>query len=70
MARAILEFDLPEEENEFKMAQRGRDYFCVIHEALREIRTQRKYQEPSKEALHRLEIIEAILFEAPLEDIE
>ena len=31
MAKAILEFSLPEEQDEFTLAKNGGKYYCILH---------------------------------------
>jgi len=70
MPKVILEFNLPEEEQDLKLAQRGSAYYCVIWEALQEIRNYTKYKEISGETYDALKKIRDILSEAQIEDIE
>ena len=41
--KATLEFDLPEDNDSFKMATRGADYFCVLWDLKELLRQKRKY---------------------------
>jgi len=41
--KATLEFDLPEDNDSFKMATRGGDYFCVLWDLKQLLRQKRKY---------------------------
>jgi len=41
--KATLEFDLPEDNDSFKMATRGGDYFCVLWDLKELLRQKRKY---------------------------
>ena len=41
--KATLEFDLPEEIEEFKMATRGADYFCSLWDLKQLLRERHKY---------------------------
>jgi hypothetical protein len=43
--KAILEFDLPEEQDEFDLATNGRDYLFALMDIQKEIRAIHKYQE-------------------------
>jgi hypothetical protein len=45
MPKAILEFSLPEEKEEFKLAQNGSAYKYVIDELYAHIRALSKYQD-------------------------
>jgi hypothetical protein len=71
MSIAKLEFKLPEEEYEFKLAQRGRDYYCVILEVQRLLRDFRKYDDSDpKKYPEYFESIQRAVNEAQTEDIE
>jgi len=70
MPKVTITFNIPEEENELKLAQRGKDYYCVIHQTLQEIRSYLKYGHQFKTADEALEKIREILYEAQIEDIE
>jgi len=70
MPKVTITFNLPEEENELKLAQRGKDYFCIIFETLQEIRSYLKYGHEFKDADEALEKIRETLSEAQIEDIE
>ena len=41
--KATLEFDLPEDNDSFKTATRGGDYFCVLWDLKELLRQKRKY---------------------------
>ena len=43
MPKATLSFTLPEEQEEFRMAQQGGDYYCVLSSLLEEMRRICKY---------------------------
>jgi hypothetical protein len=68
--KAILEFNLPEEEQGLKLAQRGQEYFCIIFETLQEIRGYLKHGHTFKTADAALEKIRETLLEAHIDDIE
>lgn len=70
MPEYVIKFNLPKEENEFKLAQRGKDYYCIIHEVLQEIRGYLKYGHQFKDADEALEKIRETLLEAQIDDIE
>ena len=55
MAWAILKFKLPEEKNEFLIAQRGIDFYCAILEIHRILRDVEKYGKKPKDALKEIE---------------
>ena len=70
MSEVNIKFKLPEEENEFKLAQRGIDYFCVIQDTLRQIRAYLKHGHSFQSVEEALEEIQTQLYNAPIEDIE
>lgn len=70
MPKAQLTFILPEENNEFNLANRGSEYFCTIFEALNKIREIIKYREISEETENALEEVRDILLKANIDDIE
>jgi hypothetical protein len=39
MPKAILEFQLPEEQSEYELCNKANDYYCVIFSLYRQIRT-------------------------------
>lgn len=47
--KAILEFNLPEESNEFELAQKGIDYSIILSELDNWLRNKLKYEELSEE---------------------
>jgi len=49
--KAILEFNLPDENNEFTLAQRGSEYFCVLHEIMNHLRGHVKYDVSAAETI-------------------
>ena len=65
--KSILEFNLPEDENQFKLAIRGADYFSALWDIKNQIRNHNKYDVPAKEILDR---IEEILYDVYLDEIE
>jgi len=70
MPKIILEFNLPQEEQDLKLAQRGRDYFSIIFTTLQEIRNYLKYGHQFKNVDEALEKIRESLSEADIDDIE
>ena len=44
MPKGVLSFDLPEEEQEFRMAQESAEWRIVLMDILEHIRSQLKYQ--------------------------
>ena len=63
---AKLEFNLPEDEDAFKLAQRGSDYFSVLWEIHNELRNWYKY---GKKPIETLESIQNLVNDAPIDDI-
>jgi hypothetical protein len=61
-----IEFNLPEETDQLKLALRGIDYFCALLDIKNEIRNHHKYDKPAKEVLDR---IEEIVYDTYLDDI-
>jgi hypothetical protein len=49
--KATLKFNLPEEQEEFLMAQQGRDYYLIISDLFSEIRSRLKYDAGEFESL-------------------
>jgi hypothetical protein len=47
MPRATLEFNLPEEQTEFKLATQGSDYFCALGDVANMFRDLLKYKADS-----------------------
>jgi len=70
MPEYVIKFNLPKEEQEFKLAQRGKDYFCVIFETLQEIRSYLKHGHQFNTPEEALEKIRETLYQAQIEDIE
>ena len=70
MPKVTIEFNLPEESQDLKLAQRGKDYFCIIFETLQEIRSYLKHGHQFQNADEALEKIRESLLEAQIEDIE
>ena len=68
--KAKLEFNLPEEKNEFKLACRGSEYFSTIWSTLQKIRGYLKYGHNFKTADEALKDIRENLLEANIDDIE
>jgi hypothetical protein len=65
--KAILEFNLPEDENRFKLTLRGPEYFAALWDIKNQIRNHNKYDVSAKEVLDR---IEEILYDVCLDEIE
>lgn len=59
--RAILSFNLPEEEYEFRQAARASELAAAINDALQHIRARLKYGEVSDEMRQELEAVREIL---------
>ena len=70
MPKVKIEFNLPEEKQDLKLAQRGNHYFSIIFHTLQEIRSYLKYGHKFKTIDEALEKIREILSEAQIEDIE
>jgi hypothetical protein len=70
MAKVTLTYTLPDENNQFKLAQRGSEYYCVIVETLNRIRVCLKHGHNFKSADEALEQIREYLSEASIDDIE
>jgi len=65
--KAILEFNLPDDNNAFLLAQRGTDYFSDLMEISQLLRANRKYDVSDKETL---KYITEVLAESKIYDIE
>jgi hypothetical protein len=65
--KATLEFILPEEENEFKLATKGSDFFCALWDISQEVRNHDKYGASAKDCITR---IREIVYNAGLDEIE
>ena len=70
MSKVIMEFILPDDSNDLKLAQRGNEYFCVIYDTLQEIRRYLKYGHSFQTIDEALETIREKLYEAQIDDIE
>jgi len=64
--KSILEFILPEDNDAFKLAQRGSDYFCTLFEIQQELRNWWKYDHDKEAVLKR---IRELVQDAPMDDI-
>ena len=53
--RGILEFDLPEEEEQFKTACIAMDYYCAVWDIRQAIRAHKKYGVSLQETLEKIE---------------
>ena len=56
MPKANLEFNLPEDEDAFKLAQRGHSYFGDLWDIHQELRNWYKYGQPSEEILKAMKL--------------
>ncbi len=65
--KVTMEFILPEENNEFKLATKGSDFFCALWDIKEQIREHDKYDLPIEECLDR---IREIVYDAHLDEIE
>ena len=68
--QAILKFNLPEEENEFKVATRALDYFGILFDLDQEMRKFLKYGHKFKTVEEVIEYVREIINEVKLDDIE
>ncbi len=68
--QAILKFNLPEEENEFKVATRASDYFCILFDLDQEMRKFLKYGHKFKTVEEVMEYVRNFISEVKLDDIE
>lgn len=59
--RAVLEFDLPEESDNFRLAQMGPDLYKVVFETFQELRTALKHGHAYKTADEALEAVQSNL---------
>jgi hypothetical protein len=55
--KAILEFNLPEDKMDFKLATRGSKYYCMINEFEQYLRKIYKYEEHSDDIFNKIEEI-------------
>ncbi len=67
MAKATLEFNLPDDKSELAMAQRGGDFYCSLREIQNIMREHRKHEKPMKECW---EEIGQIVMDANLDEVE
>lgn len=67
MPKHSIIFNLPEETNELKLAQRGGEYFAALFEIANELRKWRKYDKKPKDTL---EAISELIASVPMDDIE
>ncbi|MFA5163882.1 MAG: hypothetical protein WC441_05195 [Patescibacteria group bacterium] len=71
--KATLEFNLPEEKNELRLAEQGGLYFshlCTIREALRQINKYRTLSGDQRDLLNEIQRIFIDTVEYSLEEIE
>ena len=69
--KVILEFELPDEKNEFLLAVKGADYWNCLWELNQDCRTKTKYSHTFKDADEALEYVRKyILYRVDLEEIE
>lgn len=61
--RVILEFDLPDEMEEYKTATRAGAMACVIEDVKQYVRSRLKYESPGREASKDLESIRNLILE-------
>ena len=68
--KTIIEFIHPEDSQDLKLAQRGKDYYCIIFHTLQEIRSYLKYGHQFKSVDEALEKIRETLLEAQIDGIK
>lgn len=61
--KALLEFDLPEDAEEHRMAVQGADWAFVVQHMAETLRSKLKYSEMKTEAMQMLEEMRAELYE-------
>jgi len=66
--RVILEFDLPDEAEEYRTATRAGAMACVIEDVRQYVRSRLKYESPGKEASKDLESIRDLIHEGLAND--
>lgn len=69
MPKAILEFQLPEEDVEFRTAAGAQRLLCALSEVRNHLRQRRKYAELGEEALAEIEAVERLLAAEDIEDL-
>jgi hypothetical protein len=65
--KAILEFNLPEEQSEFNMATRGHEFFCALWDLNNLLRDRQKYDISIDEFKSRFE---EIIFDVNFDGID
>lgn len=70
MPKHTIEFNLPEENNELKLALRASEYYGVIWDTLQQIRCYLKYGHQFKSIEEALESIQELLLEVNIDDIK
>ena len=68
MAEVTMKFNVPEDNDELKLAQRGGDFYCIILDIQQLIRSHEKYESP-KTAEELVEAIKEAVYEAKTDDI-
>lgn len=63
MIRATLEFELPEDQNEFTMATKGHQYFSCLFDIGQELRRYRKYEELTPSERRIIEKLEEFFYD-------
>lgn len=61
--KAILEFNLPEEQEDFELCQKGWAFRCVIDEFYEKLRKKLKYEDLTSEERKIYEEVRKMLFE-------
>lgn len=64
--KKIMVFNLPMEEDQFKLADRGSQFYSIICDISDVLRAVRKYDKKPKDAI---EEIEELVKDAPMDDI-
>ena len=68
--RAKLIFDLPNDGDELKLAQRGKDYYCLLFDLDQEMRGFLKYGHQFKNPEEVMEYVRERIREVKIDDIE
>jgi hypothetical protein len=69
MPKAILEFNLPEENEEFNLAIKGISYHCIIHDIKDKLRTKLKWEKLTEEQFDIYEEVQQWVFDAQEEHL-
>ena len=66
--KSILEFNMPEDKNDFKLAMNGADYFCALWDIKQLLRSYYKYDNMSDKGL--IAEIQSVMDDLYLGDID